>query len=183
MTNPVPYFPLYAANFIASRPYRLMSLSERGLWITIMMECWVNGSVPSNLSDMSKFLGVTRQELETCFSNMHSSFFEVEGDKLFSKELEEYRQGYMERREKQREGGKLGVLRKNEKNGKKRDIEESVGSPQGKPEGALTYINSDQIKSNQLLGVSYEEAFGDITNATLNLSQSFKNYSDASRGY
>jgi uncharacterized protein YdaU (DUF1376 family) len=183
MTKPVPYFPLYAANLIASRPYRLMSLSERGLWITIMMECWVNGSVPSNFSDMSKFLGVTNQELETCFSNIHSSFFEVEGDRLFSKELEEYRQGYMERREKQKEGGKLGVLRKKEKNGRKRDAEGSVGSPQGKPEGALTYINLDQIKSNQLLGVSYEEAFGETTNATSNLPQSLKNYSDASRGY
>jgi hypothetical protein len=89
----------------------------------------------------------------------------------------------MERREKQKEGGKLGVLRKKEKNGRKRDVEESVGSPQGKPEGALTYINLDQIKSNQLLGVSYEEVFGDTTNATSDLSQSFKNYSDASRGY
>jgi uncharacterized protein YdaU (DUF1376 family) len=182
MTKPVPYFPLFAANYIASKPFRLMSLSERGLWITVMMECWVNGSVPSNLSEMSKFLGFSKQELECCFSKIHSSFFEVEGDKLVSKELEEYRQGYMERREKQRQGGKLGAERKKEKNGTRSNSEQSIGSPQGKPEGSLSYLNLDQIKSNQLLGISYEEAFGELLNTKPKLSETFKNYSDASRG-
>ena len=66
--KPVPYFPLYAANIIASRPYRLMSSVEKGLWISITMECWVNGGVPADAGEMAKILGVPEAEIKHFFS-------------------------------------------------------------------------------------------------------------------
>ena len=84
----VPYFPLYAANFLASRPYKLMSLQQRGLWISIYMECWVNGSLPADLNEMAKLLGFPALEVEQSISQLLYSFVEEVDGQLISKELE-----------------------------------------------------------------------------------------------
>jgi uncharacterized protein YdaU (DUF1376 family) len=147
MTKAVPYFPLYAANLLALRPFRVMNLEQRGLWITIMMECWVNGSVPANQNDLSKLLGLDLETVKRTLIDLQSAFFEKRGDDLICCELEEYRQGYEERREKQREGGKKGAERKKSK------LEESQNNPtqpKGQPKGSLNYINSNHISSNHI---------------------------------
>jgi uncharacterized protein YdaU (DUF1376 family) len=145
MTKSVPYFPLYAANFIASKPYRLMTLQQRGLWITLYMEFWVNGSLPADLDCLSKLLGFSSSEVSNAMSDLHKSFFEEINGELVSNELEEYRQEFLERREKQRLGGLLGAQNKKAKN---RKSEKS--SPIGQPYGSLNYVKSDLVNSNQL---------------------------------
>lgn len=146
MTKPVPYYPLFAANLIASKPFRLMSLEERGLWITIQMECWVNGAVPSNLGELAKYLGVASDEVNRCFTKVQMSFLIEEDELLKSPELEEQRKEYLERREKQRIGGIDGAKRKKAK----QETEKSLGTPEGQPKGSLSYINSSQLNSNSV---------------------------------
>ena len=109
----VPYFPLYAANIMASRNYKLMSLGERGLWITISLECWVNGGVPADFKHMAKILGFPEQEINQFFSNYQTTFFHIENDQYVSRELEEYRKGYLVTREKQRLAGLETAEKKN----------------------------------------------------------------------
>jgi uncharacterized protein YdaU (DUF1376 family) len=151
MTKAVPYFPLYAANFLSSRPFRVMNLEQRGLWITIMMECWVNGSVPANHIDLSKLLGVDLDALKRSLTELQTAFFEKKGDELICLELEEYRKGYEERREKQKEGGKRGAENKKEKQRQAIEGEGTAqGLPSGQPKGHLNYVNSTQVNSNYL---------------------------------
>ena len=151
--KPVPYFPLYAANFLASKPFRMMTIEERGLWITIQMECWVNGSVPSDLKDLARYLGITPDELQNSLTQNQFSFLQKIGKELKSPELEEYRQGYLAAREKQRIGGIQGAENKRLKQAK--EILAMQGQPQGEPEGqpkgSLNYVNSDSFKSSQLV--------------------------------
>lgn len=148
----VPYFPLYAANIMASRPYKLMSLGERGLWIGITLECWVNGGVPSDYMEMSKILGFSKVEIENFFSKYQMSFFQKVNDQLVSKELNEYRAGYEERREKQRLGGIKGAERKKEKQIKVAEGEAFIeGEPKGRAVGSLSYFNSNSVNSSQLI--------------------------------
>lgn len=151
--KPVPYFPLYAANFLASKPFRMMSIEERGLWITIQMECWVNGSVPSDLKDLAKYLGFSNDAVERSFTQKQLSFLQKVGGELKSPELEEYRQGYLATREKQRIGGIEGAEKKRQKKSKEALAiqNQSQGQPEGQPEGSLDYVNSDSFKSSQLL--------------------------------
>ena len=144
----VPYFPLYAANVIASRNYKLMSLGERGLWITIFMECWVNGGVPADFKQMSKILGFPEQEINQFFSNYQTTFFHIENEQYISRELEEYRQGYLVKREKQRLGGIKGA--KEKKARQKLAKIETQGIPEGQPTGSLIQFNSAYIKSNSI---------------------------------
>jgi len=149
MTKSVPYFPIFAANIIASKPFRLMTMKERGLWITIQMECWVNGAVPSSHDELSKYLGILPTELNQCFTPIQMSFLEKKGLELKSPELEEYRKGYLERREKQRLGGLDGAKRKKAK--------QEAANKLGIPEGPLSYFNSNQISSNPLISNGFVE--------------------------
>lgn len=153
----VPYFPLYAANLLASTPFRMMSIEERGLWITIQMECWVNGSVPAEPKDLAKFLRITDDEVQRSYTQRQQSFLEKIGNELKSPELELQRKEYMDRREKQRLGGIHGAKRKAEKERQKQAKEviamqgQPQGIPEGQPKGSLDYVKSNLIKSNQLV--------------------------------
>jgi hypothetical protein len=120
MTKPVPYYPLYAANFIASKIFRLMSIEERGLWITIQMECWVNGSVPSDSKELTQYLGATSEEIHRSLTQKQFTFLENIRGEHKSPELEAYRKGFIDRREKQRLGGIDGAKKKRP-NRQKRD--------------------------------------------------------------
>jgi uncharacterized protein YdaU (DUF1376 family) len=157
MIKDVPYFPFYAANMMSSRSFRLMSLKERGLLITIMMECWINGSVPSDLSDMAKILGLTIDEVKSSYTNLHSTFLHVQGGQIISKELEGYRQGYLATREKQRLAGIESANKKKQKEfgGSLENQGQPSGllsnAPLGQPEGSSVQINSNSFSSNQLL--------------------------------
>ena len=148
----VPYFPLYAANIIASRPYRLMSLGEKGLWISITMECWVNGGVSADFGEMSKMLGVTEAEVRNFFSKYLTVFFEKVSGQYISRELEEYRASYENTRKLKSEGGKKGAKNKLQK----QSVDglpqgQPIALPQGIPEGSLNSVNSAQVISNQLI--------------------------------
>ena len=153
MTNPVPYFPLYAANIIASKAYRLMTLEQRGLWITILTECWVNDGIPESPEEMAKYLGFSEETITKAKFNLSSFSLKIEGGQIFSTELNEYKIGYMESRRLKSLGGKKGAQNKK----LKQAIETSArlgnpkGIPEGQPKGSLTYIKSNSINSNQLI--------------------------------
>lgn len=153
MTKAVPYFPLYAANFIASKPFRLMTIEERGLWITMQLECWVNGSVPADQKELAKYLGCSIEEIQRSFTQKQYSFLEKIGDELKSPELEEQRKEFMERREQQRLGGIKGAKQKKENQAVEKLIEaqgQPPALPEGQPKGSLSYINSASIKSSSV---------------------------------
>ncbi len=175
MTKAVPYFPLYAANFIASRPYKLMNLEERGLWISIYMECWVNGSLPADNQSIAKLLGFSIEEINRALCKLHYSFFDEVDGQLISKELEEYRLAFLEKREKQILGGKQGAQKKKDR--------QAARLAEGQPTGSLNHINLSSIKSNQFINkdvsVSDFEKWVDEYNDTPDLTVE---YLKASRG-
>lgn len=191
MTKSVPYFPLYAANFIASKPFRLMTIEERGLWITMQLECWVNGSVPANQNELAKYLGCSIEEIQRSFTQKQYSFLEKIGDELKSPELEEQRKEFMERREQQRLGGIKGAKQKKEKQAVEKLIEaqgQPPAPPEGLPKGSLSYINSASIKSssinsNQLINKKLtDEQFESWMNDAKDAPDITNDYLRASRG-
>lgn len=150
----VPYFPLYAANIMASRNYKLMSLGERGLWISITLECWVNGGVPADFKQMAKILGFPEQEIAHFFSSYQTTFFHIENDQYVSRELEEYRKGYLATREKQRLAGLETAEKKREKQRLSKEMYAQAGQPiaipEGQPVGSLVQFKSASIKSSSI---------------------------------
>lgn len=181
MTKDVPYFQLYAANFLANREFRLMSLRERGLLISIYMECWVNRSVPSLPGELAKCLSFSEAEVLDALTFRVKSFLLDREGNFICPELEGYHERFMERRKKQSEGGKDGAKRKKEKY--LGGVNKAEGLPEGQPKGSLNQINSYSFISNQLVGKSL---MSDENKAWVN---DFENgsdtpdvYSSASRG-
>ena len=127
--NP-PAFQFYSSNYMSAIQYRTMSLSERGLMMSMLCECWVNSYVPSDISQLAKILGYSNDEVAQSLSTNVMYFFYKDDDKIICPELIAYRNKLDERQRLQIEGGKKGALRKKEK-------EVTSSYPQGIPEGSL----------------------------------------------
>jgi|688.fasta_scaffold364215_2 uncharacterized protein YdaU (DUF1376 family) len=141
MREVIPYFRCYAENIIADRHYRSMSLLERGLWISIYLECWPNVSVPADRKKMAKVLGFGEEEISKIQMDQIMYFFsEVQGE-ITSPELNALRDEFMETRRKKAEGGKEGARRKKEK---------QLGNAQGIPKGSSIQVKSSQVISSQI---------------------------------
>lgn len=103
-----PAFQFYATDVLASKQFRLMNFEERGLYITLLSECWVNHSVPADEGKLSKFLGVDEAKVKPLLTENVLDFFEIRNDQIQSPDLIKYRAELDLRREKQSEGGKKG---------------------------------------------------------------------------
>ena len=51
-----PAYMEYAANILAKREWRSMTLAERGLWISMKLECWPNQGIPADETQLSHYL-------------------------------------------------------------------------------------------------------------------------------
>ena len=110
--HPLPWFRVFAANLISDHNFRVMRLSERGLLLTMLSECWVNEAVPADLEKMSRFLGLGSDEVLQAFTPQVRSFFQPSEQSLVSPFLEAQREEFFLQRLKQIEGGKKGAERK-----------------------------------------------------------------------
>jgi uncharacterized protein YdaU (DUF1376 family) len=103
-----PAFQMYATDTLANKEFRLMSFAERGVFITLYMECWVNGEMPADENQLARLLNIPKVEIENKLSPHVLYFFKVQDGKITSPELDKYKQELIERRLKQIEGGKKG---------------------------------------------------------------------------
>lgn len=109
--RPPPAYQEYPSDLLANEKYRLMSLEERGLFHTLRHYCWVNGSVPATIEEISELLGITRSHLDLVFSLRVKAFFhpsDAEQDRLVSPELRDYKRELVERSIKKSLAGRLG---------------------------------------------------------------------------
>lgn len=104
-----PAYQEYAATILADRNFKLMTLSERGLFYSMRLECWQNSEVPSIENDLAKYLGYDLSEIQQALTSRVKTFFMMNNDLFYSPELENYRQHLDERKAKQSEGGKRGA--------------------------------------------------------------------------
>lgn len=105
-----PAFMLYAADLLADKRFRLASLAERGLLLTLLCECWTNNFVPADGADLARYLGIDFEALRAAATERVLSHFAIretdEGRELFSPGLEKYRQRIEAIRAAQSAGGK-----------------------------------------------------------------------------
>jgi len=152
--NP-PAFQEYAADMLANRNFRVMSLEERGLLMTMRYECWVNYSVPANIDDLAKTLGLNERDLSEALTHRVSHFFtEVEKNYVCG-ELDAYRKKLLSGREAMSKGGRHGGLNTQAK------YKHNQATPEAtlKPVSRVKY-NGEENSKNESSGRSdknYEE--------------------------
>lgn len=141
-----PAFMVYASDTIADKRYRLMSLEERGLLLSLLCECWVNRSVPTNAGDLAQWLGYPVAAINAALTERVLSFFDEDQGELKAPELERYRGELEARRIKMSEGGRMGALRK----AGKRDVRPR--HPEGYPQGSRVETGRDETSRGESLG-------------------------------
>ena len=138
----LPAYLEYAADILAKTQYRLMSISEKGLWDLMRKECWVNHSLPSDPASLSIILNIPSQELQTLLTDRVLHFFTIEDGLIFSPELENYRASVLNRRELQAKGGSKGGLK----------TQKSIRDDKGNLEGEVKVLNRDEMQREEKTG-------------------------------
>jgi uncharacterized protein YdaU (DUF1376 family) len=176
MRNP-PAFQLYASDLLASEEFKVASLEERGLALTMMMQCWVSDSVPGNPPDLAKVLGVEVAEIARTLTPRVLAFFEEHNSRLIRHELAEQKADMLKRRQEQSAAGKKGANHRWKT--KKKKMAYPMGSlsetPLGWPEKRrvdmgrgevsrdLRINNIDYSQTNEEEIRKMKEAFGEST--------------------
>ncbi|PPD56795.1 MAG: hypothetical protein CTY10_02440 [Methylotenera sp.] len=103
-----PAFAFYASDMMADKRYRVMSLAQRGLLLSLYAECWVNGSVSSIPSELSKIVGYKVDEIEQCLTKDFKSYFIENENEFTSPAMDKYRDSILADRAKRASNGKKG---------------------------------------------------------------------------
>lgn len=110
MTNnrPPPAFQEYASDILSDRKFRMLSLAERGLLMTMRLECWVNKLIPATPSELAILLNLNPANVQEALTNRVAGFFERHDGNFYCPELEDYREQLAARKEAQSAGGRKG---------------------------------------------------------------------------
>ena len=176
-----PAFQEYAATMLSQIPFRVMSYPARGLLYTMRLELWVNRRLPRNPDTLTKFLGLSQADLSALLPEV-MPFFEIDGDFIFSPELEKYREGLDEKRRKQSEGGKRGLAARNgQRKASERPVDKGVSSTLPSNLQVPSQVQSSSLVKNstekQSQNQSLERDF-----STDSFVEGYELYERASRG-
>lgn len=147
-----PAYQEYPANFMARIQYRVMSLAERGLLLTLRHECWVNKQVPADPRTLARMLGYEVNEVASALPAV-MPFFALAGGCIVCPELDAYRAHLEGIRERQSQGGRQGAAKTNSKHTKPLTNDgpgDSTGDPRVRRE-SLVQLSSVQPNSIQVL--------------------------------
>ena len=105
--NKSPAFQFYARDFLTDINVQLMSMEERGIYITLLAFAWLENGVPNDISVLSRLCGNPPKFEESMISVMNC-FYELDG-RLYNKRMESIRLEQKEKRVKASEAGKKGA--------------------------------------------------------------------------
>ena len=161
-----PAYQEYAAEMLAQIPFRTMSLQDRGLLFTMRLECWVNKQLPNNPELIAKILSVSLDEVAVSLKAV-MPFFKIEGEYIICPELKDYQEHLDDRKRRQSEGGKTGVVITNEK---RKAAKENAIDYTSTPSSTLSSNSSSTLSSNfQLPRQGSDESL--VQSSTVKLSQ------------
>lgn len=152
MASPLPWFRIFASHYLADRNFRTASLEERGLVLSMQLECWVCTDIPSDPTELSQILGVPSDQVKRSLSPKVLSFFNTRNENYYSQFLDDQRNEFLARRKKQSEGGHKGAIKK-----KMSHQTEPDGQPTSQPAGSSYQIQSSPVTSNSVPSLSVNQ--------------------------
>lgn len=122
-----PAFQFYPKDFITDEHVELMSLAERGAYITLICKCWIEGSLPADVARLARLCGSPLPAfrrlwlaIEPCFRPL------ADGQRFVHPRLERERRKQSAFRRRQADNGRLGGRPK--KNPQESQNEKGLGS-------------------------------------------------------
>jgi len=112
-----PSFSLYPKDFIADEHVVVMTMAQRGLYITLLCSCWLQGSIPNDPALIGRLCGATPKEIQATWPAVSKRFIADPNDpaRLRHKRLDEEREKQAKWREKSAAGGRNGSAKRQPK--------------------------------------------------------------------
>lgn len=99
-----PAFQFYPKDFLASRKVDRMSMTERGIYITLLARCWDEDGLPTDLGELATMARMKRSQFERLWNGSAVRLcFTERGGKLYNERLDRERKVQVEFRRKQKE--------------------------------------------------------------------------------
>ena len=116
-TYPLPFFIIYAEEMLSDEDFRLWTATERGIWITLIANCWREGSIPSNQKILASWCNMEPKDFTKHFVNVSMKFSLINNNtRLVSPRLELERSKALSRIESLSKRGQAGALKRWAKN-------------------------------------------------------------------
>ena len=75
----LPYYRWYVADYRASRAVQRMTYIERGLYRTLIDECWVEGAIPDDIEQLADICDCPRSVMAKYWPTLRPRFTALEG--------------------------------------------------------------------------------------------------------
>lgn len=105
--NKSPAFQFYARDFLTDMRVQLMSMEQRGIYITLLSYAWLEKGIPNDINVM-KILCGNPKNFEQSIDGVLECFYEKDG-KLYNRRMESIRLEQRERKKKASVAGKIGA--------------------------------------------------------------------------
>jgi uncharacterized protein YdaU (DUF1376 family) len=104
-----PAFQFYPKDFLSSGKVDRMSMTERGVYITLLSRCWLDEGLSSDLADLASIVRMKQPQFERMWNHGQLRHcFVLRADKLTNERLEDERLKQAEYRRRQSDCGKRG---------------------------------------------------------------------------
>ncbi len=96
-----PAFQFYANEFLMDEHVALMSMQERGVYITLICKCWNEGTLPEDTERLSKLCGMPHSAFRKLWPSILPCFRSSGAERLIHPRLEKERKKQREYRRRQ----------------------------------------------------------------------------------
>ena len=118
-----PAFMFYAGDFLSDLNVQIMTMAQRGIYVTLLAMEWIEGSLPSDVRTLKVLCG-QHPNFEDDWASIKHCFYE-EDSRLYNRRLELERGEQKKRAEKNSKNGKIGAM----KRWNKKEDSEAIATP------------------------------------------------------
>lgn len=104
-----PSFQFFPKDFLADENVALMTMAERGVYITLLCFCWTEGSVPSSIQSIARLCSMSSGSIKKMWPTIQRCFVETD-NRFRHKRLDAEREKQAAWRNKLAESGRKGGL-------------------------------------------------------------------------
>ena len=105
-----PAFMFYAGDFLSDLNVQIMTMAQRGIYVTLLAMEWIEGSLPSDVRTLKVLCG-QHPNFEDDWASIKHCFYEEDG-RLYNRRLELERGEQKKRAEKNSKNGKIGAMKR-----------------------------------------------------------------------
>lgn len=156
-----PAFQFYPKDFLTDSNVVVMSLAERGAYITLICQCWLDGTLPSDVPRLARLCGSPLTAFRKIWPALSPCFREARrgSDRLIHPRLERERHKQAEFREEQSRKGRASAAARSNRKATGVQPKSNHGSTavdvrlQPKPNSSISDLQSSSSDSSQRTNV------------------------------